>query len=161
MRELGALVLADRDIGEILVELVLIDDRADMHARLHRVVDDEAAHALGERVGETRVDAFGDDQPRGGRAALAGGEIGAVDRAFDRRLQVRVVEHDERVLAAHFELELAHPRGAGRGDALAGRDRAGEGDRVDMGVIEHRLADHRAAAHHEIEDALRRRRRAR
>ena len=28
--------------------------------------------------------------------------------AFDRGLQIGIVEHDQRVLAAHLELELAH-----------------------------------------------------
>ena len=42
------------------------------------------------------------------------------------------------------------------GDAPAGPDRAGEGDGVDVGMVEHRLADDRAVAHHEVEHALRR-----
>ena len=79
-------------------------------------------------VDESVVDALRHDQPRRGRAALAGGEERAVDGAFDRDLQVGVVEHDQRVLAAHLELELLHrlARDAGRGDLPAGRDRAGE-----------------------------------
>ena len=88
-------------------------------------------------------------------------KIGAVDRAFDRGLQVGVVEHDQRVLAAHLELELAHRAGAGGGDPPPGRDRAGEGDGVDLLVVEHRLADHRAAAHDEVEHARRAGRRGR
>ena len=40
-------------------------------------------------------------------------------------------------------------------DALAGADRAGEGDGVDVRAVEHRLADDRALAHHEVEHALR------
>ena len=75
-----------------------------------------------ERVGEAPVDRLLDDQARRGRAALAGREIGAVDRAFDRGLEVGVGEHDERILAAHFELELAHRLGAGGRD-LASRSR--------------------------------------
>ena len=75
------------------------------------------------RVDEAVVDAVGHDQARGRRAALAGGEEGAVDGAFDRDLQVGVVEHDQRVLAAHLELHLLHRIGAdaGCGDLAAGR----------------------------------------
>ena len=39
--ELGALVLADRDVAQVLVELALVDHRADMGAGLQRVVDHE------------------------------------------------------------------------------------------------------------------------
>ena len=54
-----------------------------MRAGLQRIVDDEALQPLGHRRDELVVDAFGDDQPRRGRAALAGREEGAVDGAFD------------------------------------------------------------------------------
>ena len=48
--------------------------------------------------------------------------------------EIGVVEHDQRILAAHLELELLHRsrRDAGRGDLAAGRDRAGEADGVDV-----------------------------
>ena len=65
---------------------------------------------LGQRVDEAVVDALRHDQARGGRAALAGREEGAVGGALDRDLQIGVVEHDERVLAAHLELHLLHRR---------------------------------------------------
>ena len=55
-RQLGAFVHADAQIGEILVELVLVDDRPDMRSRLQGIVDDEALHPLGHRLGELRID---------------------------------------------------------------------------------------------------------
>ena len=73
---------------------------------------------------------------------------------LDRHLEVGVVEHDGRVLAAHLELELAHHLDAGLGHALAGADRAGEGDGVDVRAVEHGLADHRALAHDQVQHAL-------
>ena len=93
-----------------------------------------AFHALGHGVDEAVVDALGHDQARGGRAALAGREEGAVDGAFDRDLEIGVVEHDQRILAAHLELHLLHRvgRDAGCATLRAGGDRAGEGDRVDV-----------------------------
>ena len=102
------------------------------------------------------MDAGLDDQARGGRAALAGREKGALHRAFDGDLEVGVIQHDERVLAAHFELDLLHrvAGDAGGRDLAAGRDRAGEGDRVHVLVLEQCLADDRAAAHHQVEHAL-------
>ena len=58
--------------------------------------------------------------------SICGGDVGA---------------DDEGVLAAHLEVHPRHPRQAGRGDLLAGRDRAGEGDAVDAGVGGDRGAD--------------------
>ena len=83
-----------------------------------------------------------------------GREIGAVDRAFDRILQVGVSKHDEGILAAHFELEPAHGLGAGGRDLGASGDRAREGDRVDLLVVENRLADDGTAPDDQIEHAL-------
>ncbi len=149
-----ALVAADADIVDVLVELLLVDDRADLRALLHGIVDVQALHALHQRADEAVVDALRHDEARGRRAALAGGEEGAVGGAFHRRLQIGVVEDDQRVLAAHLQLEAAEVLGGGFRHALAGRHRAGEGDGVDVRAVEDRLADHRAGAHDEVEDAL-------
>ena len=110
---------------------------------------------LGHRSDEAVVDAFGDDQARGRRAALAGGEEAAVQRRVHRDVQVGVVEHDHRILAAHLQLELGHARDAGLRDALAGGHRAGEADRVDALVVQQHLAHFGAAAHHQVEHARR------
>ena len=50
------------------------------------------------------MNALGHDQAARRRAALTGLEVRAVDSDL-RPLQIGVVEHDERVLAAHFELD--------------------------------------------------------
>ena len=62
-------------------------------------------------------------------------------RRVHRDVEVGVVEHHHRVLAAHLQLELGHARDAGLRDALAGGHRAGEADRVDAFVVQQRLAD--------------------
>ena len=93
--ERRALVLTDLEIGQVLVELALIDDRADMGARLERVVDDEPLHALRDRIDEAVVNAARHDQARRRRAALPRREERAVDCALDRDLEVGVVEHDQ------------------------------------------------------------------
>ena len=49
----------------------------------------------------------------------------------------------------------AQARGALLRDVAAGVDRAREADRGDVGRVEQRLADHRAAPHDQVEDALR------
>ncbi len=62
------------------------------------------------RIDEAVVDALGDDQARRRRAALPGREVRALHRAVHRRREVGVVEDDQRILAAHLELHLGHPR---------------------------------------------------
>ena len=96
-----------------------------------------------QRRDEAVVDALGDDQARRGGAALAGGVEGALHGALDRDVEVGVVEHHQRVLAAHLELELAPCAAIARlRDALAGRlTEPGEGDRVDARVVEEGLPD--------------------
>ena len=106
--QLRAFLLADADVVEVLLELRLVDDRADVGAGLERIVDLELGQPLGQRGDESVVDALADDQPRRRGAALAGREERAVDRAIDRHGQVGIVQDDQRILAAHFELELGH-----------------------------------------------------
>jgi hypothetical protein len=55
--ELGAFILADADIFEILIQLALIDDGADIGTGLHRVIDLQAAHPLGQGLDEFVVNA--------------------------------------------------------------------------------------------------------
>jgi hypothetical protein len=137
-------------------ELALVDDRADVRAVLQRVVDLQLLHPLGQRVDEPVVDAFGDDQARRGRAALAGREEGAVDGALSTAMSRSASSSTTSgFLPPISSWNFACPRDAGHGDLAPGLDRAGEADRVDVGMIEQRLADHRAAAHDEVEHALR------
>ena len=56
-----------------LVELAGVDPRPDLGRLVERVADDERLHLLRQPRHEAVVDAIGDDQPRRGRAALAGG----------------------------------------------------------------------------------------
>ena len=152
--QLAAFLPADLEIAQVLVELLLVDHRADLGAGLERVVDLELLHAFDHPRDEAVVDGLGHDQARGRGAALPGLEEGAIDRAADRDVEIGVVQHHERVLAAHLELELGEARRAFLCDVPAGVDRAGEAHRGDVRRLEDRLADHRAAAHHQVEHAL-------
>ena len=79
----------------------------------------------------------------------------AVDGARDRALEIGVVEHHERVLAAHLELHARLALGRAFGDARADRLRAGEGNAVDALMVDDRAADV-AFADHQVEHARRR-----
>ena len=70
----------------------------------------EPLHALDQGGDEASWMPSVDDQARRRRAALAGREEGTIDGGFDRHLKIGIVQHHERVLAAHFELDLLHRR---------------------------------------------------
>src|SRR4051812_6212550 len=151
--ELRAFLLAELDVLQVLVELRLVDDRADVRAFLHRIVDLQILHFRRQRGHELVVNSFSDDEPAGSRAALSGREERALQRHVHRDVEVRVIEHHLRVLAAHLELHLCEARGAVLRDALSGGDGAGKAHGVDFRRGGQRLADDGAAAHHQIEDS--------
>ena len=103
------------------------------------------------------MNTLGHDQPRGRRAALAGGKERAVDRAFHCHLQVSIVENNKRILAAHLKLKFLHRprRNTGRRDLMTCCDRTGKADRRDARMLQQCGADLRATTDHEIEHTLR------
>jgi hypothetical protein len=92
---------------------MLVDDRSDLGARLQCVIDDERFHCGNDPLDEPIVDLFGNDQARRGGATLAGLVEGAIDRCRHARVEIGIVENDQRVFAPHFELKLDAAPGAG------------------------------------------------
>ena len=78
----------------------------------------------------------------------------AVERALHRAIEIAVVEHHQRILAAHLELHARVVRHRGLGDAGARALAAGERHAGDVGMLDERAA-HRAAAEDQVEHALR------
>ena len=100
-----------------------------------------APRALGE-LGDERVgDRFVDDDPLGRHADLALVGERAEHRGVDRRVEVGVVEHDQRRLAAEFEQHRLQMFARGLGDDLADAGRAGEVDAPDGRMGDQRLDD--------------------
>ena len=95
-----------------------------------------------------RVDAVGAD------AGLAHVAVFRDDGAFDRGIDIGVVEHHERRVAAELEPELLH---ADRGlliEDLADLGRSGEADEAHGGMFAQHLADRRRIAGEDVEHAL-------
>ena len=88
-----------------------------------------------------------------GRAALAGVEEAGRERGLDRGVEIRVLEHHQRPVAAHLEQQLLARRPLGH--AMTGGDRADEPDGRDAGVRGHLVAHHRARARHQVEGTRR------
>ena len=75
------------------------------------------------------------------------------DRAFDRSVDVGVVEHDERGVAAELEPDLLHRPGRLAHEELADLGRAGEADEAHRRMLAHRLADRGRVARQHVDDA--------
>ena len=116
------------------------DDRAEVGVGILRVAHDELAHEFGHPGHEIVVKIAGHDRAGGCRAVLPGVDQRPCHRAVDRGVEVSVVEHHERRLAAEFELGAMAVNSGGRHDFSAHRGGSGEGDDVDAPVAGQRCA---------------------
>ena len=105
------------------------------------------------RDDELVVDAALHEDPGAVRAHLAGGEEVGEQRRRHRRLEIGVVEHDQRRLAAELERDVLERRcGIGHHD-LAGRRLARERDLGDPAMAGEHLTDPGVALH-DVEHAV-------
>ena len=122
------------------------DDRADPGGGVVGRADHEAACRLDQALQELVVGLLQHDHPGTGRALLPLIAEGRDDRLEHRDVEVGVGVDDDRVLAAELGDHALDPGAAGlldgaRHDAQAHGARAGEGDEVDLGMGDQRLAD--------------------
>ena len=101
---------------------------------------------------ERLVDRLLDEEPRAGAADVSLVEVDAVDDPLDRLVERRVVEDDVRGLAAELEREPLAGAGEAPLDLLPDLGRAGEGDLVDVLVLDERGAG-AAVARDDVDDA--------
>ncbi|MNT60053.1 hypothetical protein D3C72_1976100 [compost metagenome] len=132
-------------------ELAVVHHGADVGASLAGVVHLQGLHFLDHGGHEAVVDAFGHDQAAAGSAALAGREEPAVDGGAHGHVQVGVVQHHKRVLAAHLQLHLGTARHAGGGHTLSRAHRSGEAHARNALVFQQHGAHLRAPAHDQVE----------
>ena len=136
-----------------LLDRLLVDERSLRHAGRRPVADLELGDGVRELRDEgvvnagLRIDAVGADA---GLAHVA--EFGD-DRALDRGVDMGVVEHDERRVAAELEPDLLHRSRRLAHEQLADLGRAGEADEAHGRMFAHRLADRGRIAGQQIEDA--------
>src|SRR6266849_5406719 len=135
-----------------LVDLGREGHGADLdHASLGRALAD-LLHLLDHLVDEGVVDRCLDVDALDRDADLAGVREPAVHARARGPLQVRVAQHDHRILAAEHEGHRLEELPAALGDLPAGGDAAGEADHI--GQLDQVLAGLAVAGHH-LEDVLR------
>ena len=102
----------DIEIRRDLGDMAFVDQRADLGRRIERVADLDLLHALGDPRGKFVGDRFLHQQAARRRAALAVERVDHEHDGIERAVEVGVVEHDDRVLAAEFEMHALQRRRA-------------------------------------------------
>ena len=121
--------------------------------RVVRAAEADRAGAFDQPVDELVVDALLDQQPRAGRADLAGVQEHGRQGEVQGDLEVGVGEDDVGVLAAELERDLLD-RGGGRGHHPPAGDQAtGEGHQVDARVLDQGRGRVGTGAEDEVADA--------
>ena len=93
-----------------------MDQRALRHLGLHAVADLQLRHSAAELFGEQLVDAVLHQQAVGADAGLPGVAELRGDRAGHGRIEIGIIEHDERCVAAEFERQPLERRRTLRGE---------------------------------------------
>ena len=91
------------DVFLHLCDGTVVDERTLGGAGLEPGSRFQLAHCIRELLREGVVHAVLHEQPVGAHAGLAGVAVLGGDRAFHRRIQIRIVKHDERRVAAELE----------------------------------------------------------
>jgi hypothetical protein len=134
-------------------ELLLADDRAQVHVRAQRITDPQRPEPFGNCLGEGRCGGAHDDVPARCDAGLPLVPQRGPDGTARGPVDVRVVEHDERVVAAELGDHRRLRLGREPGEPSAHLERAGEVDQVEPGLADQRLAGPGPVARDDVEDA--------
>src|SRR4029077_18879293 len=95
-----------------------VDCGAHIDALVQSVSDFQRLGAVHVTRDELTVDALLHDDAAGRGAALSSGAEAAPESAFDGEIEIRIIEHDHRILATEFEgAMLEGLRGRGADDA--------------------------------------------
>ena len=140
-------------LGDAL-QLDGINDGAHVDGFVQRVADAQALHAAAELAEELWRNALLHEDARARTADLALVEPDGIDHAFNRRIEVRILMHDEGGLAAEFERELPSRTRRGLADEAAHFGGAGEGDLVHVRMV-HDGRTRGAIARDDVDDARR------
>ena len=139
-RGLGPLGEAEADIGDRLVILLARRHRAHQHLGIQRIAHGQALRALDHALDHLVMQPFVDHEPRAGGAGLAAIHEGAIGHGIEAALEIGVIADDGGKLAAAFQRDLGQALGRPLHDPHPRRRAAGEGDLVDAGMIDQRIA---------------------
>ena len=116
-------------IGDVALDFLhgaIVDERPLRGPRFESRRRRQLLHGLRQLGGKPVVHRLLHEQAVRAHAGLPGVAVFRRDCAFDRGIEIRIVEHDERRVAAELERQLFHRAGALRHQQLAGFGRSGE-----------------------------------
>jgi hypothetical protein len=99
-----AFLLGGFDIGQNLLDVARVDQRADLGRGIERMADLDLLDARGGAPGKLLVDRGFDQRPARRGAALAVERVDHEQHRVERAVEVRVGEHHHGVLAAELEM---------------------------------------------------------
>src|SRR3954447_4987473 len=91
-------------VADHLVEVPRVDQRSDLGLRIERISHAQAPRPLGNLVDELIVNRGLHEKPARRGAALAIEAVDHENHGIESAIEVRVVEHDDRILAAKLEV---------------------------------------------------------
>ncbi len=142
-------------MGFDLLNGAIVDERSDQRVALEAIADFHLRNHFCKALGETIVDAALNEDSVRAHASLSCIPIFRSDRALDGDLDVRVIEYDERRIAAELERELLERRGALRHQCLSDGRRTREAQFAYERVARERAADRLRIAGDDGDDASR------
>src|SRR4029077_14037141 len=113
---LRAFTLADLNVLACSFDLLLVDLRAHVVLFIDAGDNLHGLRATHELVGKLVVDTLLHDHATGSGAALSGSTEASPERSVDSKIDVRVVEHDDGILASHLERAGLEVSGCGLAD---------------------------------------------
>ena len=128
-------------------------ERAEPRLRIERIADRQLGELRLRELDDLGLPRARHQHPRPRRARLPGVLHAVVDARRNRLVERRVVQHDERRLAAKLEGHALDAFARQRGDTAAGLQRSGEAHHVHIGMPDDRLADDATRAADDVEDA--------
>ena len=138
------------DVDEVvdLVALAGVDDRAERDLLGGRIADRQAVGLLGQPRDVLVGDRLVHQVPAGGHADLALVEERAPGAALMHLVEIGVAEHDQRGVAAEFEVRALEVPAGQLADLAPGGGRSGERDDPDVRVLDQRRTGFGAAGQH-------------
>src|SRR5215469_6099991 len=132
---LGAVILADFDVLEIGVELILVDGGAHIDALVEAVANLQRLGARNIALHEFAVHALLHDDAAGGRAPLTRRPEATPDTAFNGKIEIGIVQHDHRILTTQFQRTMLETLGRGGAHDAPNFTGSGQRNRADLRML--------------------------